>query len=170
MRYALAALLLVMLGCSGSATPPAKSATTQPAAAPSTGSYDDTEIAGVTPAARVNLNTTSEDGFKALPGVSDKMAHEFVEYQPYVSIRQFRKEMSKYVDDETIAAFEKLVFVPIDVNECDAETLAQIPGVDMEKAEALVAGRPYASDDAFIDALGFDELQAATARTYLASP
>jgi DNA uptake protein ComE-like DNA-binding protein len=170
MRYALAALLLVMIGCSGSATPPAKSATSQPAAAPSTGSYDDTEIAGAKPAAKVDLNTASEDDFKTLPGVGDKMAHEFVEYRPYVSIRQFRKEMAKYVDEETITAYEKLVFVPIDVNECDAETLAQLPGVDLAKAEALIADRPYESNEAFLDALGLDELQAATARTYLANP
>lgn len=98
---------------------------------------------------KLNLNTTEEADFKALDGVGDKMAHEFVEYRPYVSIQQFRKEMSKYVDADKIAAFETLVYVPVDYNNCDAATLMQIPGLDESEAQALMDGRPYPSADAF---------------------
>ena len=33
-----------------------------------------------------NLNTTAEKDFKMIPGVGDRMAHEFEEYRPYTSI------------------------------------------------------------------------------------
>lgn len=102
------------------------------------------------PEARVNLNTAEESEFKSIPGVGDKMAHEFEEYRPYASITQFRKEMGKYVDEATIAGYEKFVFVPIAFNDCDAATLQQIPGVDAAAAETLVAGRPYDGDVAFL--------------------
>ena len=45
-----------------------------------------------------NLNTTPEDDFKIIPGVGNRMAHEFEEYRPYVKTEQFRKEIGKYVD------------------------------------------------------------------------
>ena len=106
------------------------------------------------PGARVNLNTAEEEVFKTLPGVGDKMAHEFEEYRPYASITQFRKEIGKYVDEEKVAEYEKYVFVPIAFNDCDAATLQQIPGVDTAKAESIIAGRPYDDDVAFLTKVG----------------
>ena len=99
---------------------------------------------------KINLNTATEDEFKAIPNVGEKMAHEFEEYRPYASIEQFRKRMSNYVDADTIAEYEKHVFVPIAFNDCDAATLQQIPGIDAEGAEAIIGGRPYDDDVAFL--------------------
>ena len=117
----------------------------------------------------VNLNTASEDEFKAIPGVGDRMAHEFDEYRPYASVREFRAEIGKYVDEAQVAEYERYVFVPVDPGAADAETLMQLPGVDAEQAAALEAGRPYASADAFLrayaQATGHD---AEDARAYLA--
>jgi len=104
-------------------------------------------------AEKLNLNTATKEEFMTVPDVGERMAHEFDEYRPYVSISQFRREMAKYVDDAQIAAYEDHVFVPIDMNESDAETVAQILGLDLEGAESLVEGRPYASQDAFIAAV-----------------
>lgn len=101
-------------------------------------------------AEKLNLNTTPTEEFLTIPGVGDRMAHEFDEYRPYVSIVQFRREMAKYVDEETIAGYEDHVYVPIDINESDAETVAQILGLDLAGAEALVAARPYDSHADFI--------------------
>ena len=122
--------------------------------------------------AKLNLNTATEDEFLAgVPGLGKRMAHEFEEYRPYRSVQQFRREMSKYVKPEQIAEYEKYVFVPIAENEADAATLQQLPGLDATEAEALVAGRPYASRDAFLTKLAekvsADEL--ALAKTYLGS-
>lgn len=81
------------------------------------------------------------------------MVREFFEYQPYVSIQQFRREIGKYVDDEQVAYYEQYIYVPVCANDSDPETLKQIPGVDDAIAESLMAAGPFASDDAFLAAL-----------------
>lgn len=122
--------------------------------------------------AKLNLNTASEQEFlTGVPGLGKRMAHEFEEYRPYRSVQQFRREMGKYVGAEQIAEYEKYVYVPVAENESDAPTLQQIPGLDAAEAEALIAGRPYASRDAFLaklsEKVSAEEL--AVARTYLNS-
>lgn len=57
----------------------------------------------------VNLNTASKEEILAIPGVGDKMLHEFEEYRPYESIEQFRREIGKYVDDNELARLERYV-------------------------------------------------------------
>ncbi|WP_412067788.1 hypothetical protein [Rubrivirga sp. IMCC43871] len=96
-------------------------------------------------AAPFDVNTATEEQMRTIPGVGDRMVHEFEEYRPYASIRQFRQEIGKYVDEAQVAAYEEYLFVPIDMNESDAETLAQLPGVSAEAAELLIDGRPYAT-------------------------
>ena len=59
----------------------------------------------------VELNTASKEDIKALPGVGDRMTHEFEEYRPYTSMEQFRKEIGKYVDDKELARLERLVYL-----------------------------------------------------------
>ena len=122
--------------------------------------------------AKLNLNTATPDEFLAnIPGLGNRMVHEFEEYRPYRSIQQFRREMGKYVKPEQIAEYEKYVYVPISENEADAATLQQIPGLDAGEAQQLIAGRPYASRDAFLaklsEKVSAEEL--AFARAYLAS-
>ena len=52
-----------------------------------------------------------------------------------------------------VAAYEQYVYVPVDPNSADAETLMQLTGVDEAIAEALIEARPYASADAFLERL-----------------
>lgn len=119
---------------------------------------------------KLNLNTASEAEFMAaIPGFGKRMAHEFEEYRPYRSIQQFRREIGKYVDAAQVAEYEKYVFVPIDENESDAGTLQQVPGLDAKEADELVAGRPYATREAFLSKLS-EKVSAddvAVAKTYL---
>jgi DNA uptake protein ComE-like DNA-binding protein len=122
------------------------------------------------PAAKLNINTASgEDFLRAMPDLGKRMVHEFEEYRPYKSIQQFRKEIGKYVDQNKVAEYERYIFVPIDENQSDAATLQQIPGLDATESEQIVAGRPYASREAFLTKLGeyvpADSLT--TARAYL---
>lgn len=121
--------------------------------------------------AKLNANTASDEQFRTIPGVGDKMVHEFQEYRPYASIQQFRKEIGKYVDEAQIAIYENYLFVPIDLNSSDRETLMQIPGLEPGEADQLIGARPFASDAAFFEKLGgfvsADEL--AIARTYVAT-
>ena len=128
-------------------------------------------VANPAPQAKVNLNTaTQADLLRVMPNLGSRMLHEFEEYKPYRSIQQFRKEIGKYVDQAQVAEYEKFVFVPIDPNQSDAATLQQIPGLDANEAQELIAGRPYDSGDAFLDKLkgkvSVEELE--IARSYLA--
>ena len=59
----------------------------------------------------VELNTSSEDDVKALPGIGKKMTHEFLEYRPYENLAQFRKEIGKYVDDKELSRLERFVYL-----------------------------------------------------------
>jgi DNA uptake protein ComE-like DNA-binding protein len=104
---------------------------------------------------KLNLNTLTEAQLMAtIPSFPSRMVREFLEYRPYASIQQFRKEIGKYVDASQVTEWEKYVYVPVDPNNSDAETLMQIPGVDSSIADKLISARPYASNDAFLAALG----------------
>ncbi len=118
---------------------------------------------------KLNLNTATDDEILTVPGVGDRMLRELKEYRPYTSILQFRKEIGKYVSDDQVAAYENYVFVPVDPNQADAETLKQLPGVTDDIAAKLIASRPYASTDAFLKALGsyVTPEQVAEAKAYL---
>ena len=59
----------------------------------------------------VELNTSSEDDIKALPGIGNKMTHEFLEYRPYKNLAQFRKEIGKYVDEKELNRLERFVYL-----------------------------------------------------------
>lgn len=118
---------------------------------------------------RFNLNTATAEQILTIPNAGQRMVREFQEYRPYTSIEQFRREIGKYVDAATVAGFEQYVYVPIDPNQADAATLQQIPGVTAELATALIAARPYASNDAFLAKLGetLNADQVAVAQAYL---
>ncbi|MEZ4235290.1 MAG: helix-hairpin-helix domain-containing protein [Myxococcota bacterium] len=142
-------LLATALGCAGTAEAPEEPAPTEaPVEAP-----PEAPAPAAEPGQKVDLNTATADELRAIPGVGDRMVHEFEEYRPYVSIQQFRREIGKYVDAQTVAGYEEHVYVPVDPDASDAATLQQLPGIDAAEAEALVAGRPYASRDAFLQAL-----------------
>jgi radical SAM superfamily enzyme with C-terminal helix-hairpin-helix motif len=68
-----------------------------------------------------------------------------------------------------VAGYEQYVYVPISINDSDAETLMQIPGLDESEAAALIAARPYASNDAFLAQLAqyISADQLAAAEIYL---
>jgi DNA uptake protein ComE-like DNA-binding protein len=127
---------------------------------------------GTASKAKLNLNTASENDFlTTIPGMGNRMVHEFLEYRPYQSVQQFRREIGKYVSADQVAEYEKYVYVPIAANESDAATLQQIPGLDQTEAEALIGSRPYASTDAFLAKLAqyVSEAELAVARTYLSN-
>ena len=147
------------------------SAPSQPAnnAARGTPSSSATQPSNNAPKAKLDLNSASENDFLTIPGMTPRMVHEFMEYRPYKSITQFRKEMSKYVSSAVIADYEKYVYVPISQNGSDPATLQQIPGLDAAEAAALIAGRPYASPEAFEAKLSekLTPAELAVAKTYI---
>lgn len=101
-----------------------------------------------------NLNTTPEADFKMIPGVGDKMAHEFEEYRPYTSIAQFRREIGKYVDDTEVARYEYYVFVPVELNSASQEDIKALPGLSDKMVHEFLEYRPYDSMDKFYKEIG----------------
>ena len=57
----------------------------------------------------IELNTASEEDILSIPGVGNRMLHEFLEYRPYKSMAQFRREIGKYVDDDELARLQRYV-------------------------------------------------------------
>ena len=142
--------------------------TAAPTSTASTTTNDNSAVTPPTNAGKLNLNTVSGDELlAAIPGFGSRMVREFQEYRPYISIQQFRQEIGKYVDDAQITEYEKYVYVPININDSDAETLQQIPGLDATESETLISGRPYATTEDFITSLSqyvsADELELAKA-------
>ena len=91
----------------------------------------------------LNINETAEDTFKLIPGVGDRMAHEFEEYKPYVNLNQFRKEIGKYVDDQEVARLEQYIFVPIELNTAQEDDIKNLPGVGSKMTHEFLEYRPY---------------------------
>ena len=90
-----------------------------------------------------NLNTTAEKDFKMIPGVGDKMAHEFEEYRPYTSVLQFKREIGKYVDENEVARYLDYVFVPVELNTATENDIKALPGVGDKMTHEFIEYRPY---------------------------
>ncbi len=93
----------------------------------------------------LNLNATDEAAVRLIPGVGNRMTHEFEEYRPYAALAQFRREIGKYVDDTELARLEQYVFVPIDLNSASAEDILTIPGMGPRMLHEFEEYRPYVS-------------------------
>ncbi len=59
----------------------------------------------------IDLNTASREEMLLIPGVGNRMVHEFEEYRPYKQIEQFRREIGKYVDKTEVARLERYVTI-----------------------------------------------------------
>ena len=59
----------------------------------------------------IDLNTAKGEEILLIPGVGEKMKHEFEEYRPYRGMEQFRREMGKYVDKAELARLERYVMI-----------------------------------------------------------
>ncbi|MGQ0713774.1 MAG: ComEA family DNA-binding protein [Gemmatimonadaceae bacterium] len=59
----------------------------------------------------IDLNTATGEEIMLIPGVGERMRHEFEEYRPYTSMEQFRREIGKYVDEAEVARLERYVTI-----------------------------------------------------------
>ena len=59
----------------------------------------------------VNVNTASDEQIKMIPGVGDKMLHEFKEYRPFKNRDHFNREIGKYVDDKELARLGRYITI-----------------------------------------------------------
>ena len=102
----------------------------------------------------INLNSASEQEILLIPGINQRMAHEFEEYRPYSSLEQFRREIGKYVDAEEVARLEQYVFVPLDLNSASEEDFASVPGVGRRMVHEFLEYRPYRNMEQFRREIG----------------
>jgi DNA uptake protein ComE-like DNA-binding protein len=59
----------------------------------------------------IDLNTAKGEEILLIPGVGNRMKHEFEEYRPYRNIEQFRREIGKYVSKDEVARLEQYVTI-----------------------------------------------------------
>ena len=103
----------------------------------------------------INLNTASRNEILLVPGVGNRMAHEFEEYRPYTGgLPQFRKEIGKYVTAAEVARFEQYVFVPVNLNTASDADILSIPGVGQRMLHEFKEYRPYKSMEQFRKEIG----------------
>ena len=57
----------------------------------------------------VNLNSASREDIALIPGMTDRMIGEFLEYRPYEDMAEFDREIGKYVDEAEVARFRQYV-------------------------------------------------------------
>jgi len=102
----------------------------------------------------INLDHASRQSILMIPGVGDRMAHEFEEYRPYGALRRFRREIGKYVDDEEVARLEQYVFVPLGLNSAEEDDFMTIPGVGGRMTHEFLEYRPYVNIEQFRREIG----------------
>ena len=101
-----------------------------------------------------NLNTTAEVDFKMIPGVGNRMAHEFEEYRPYMSVKQFKREIGKYVDENEVSRYLNYVFVPVELNTSTEDDIKSLPGVGNRISHEFIEYRPYINLSQFRKEIG----------------
>ena len=102
----------------------------------------------------INLNTAPRDEILLIPGVGERIAHEFEEYRPYKMLAQFRKEIGKYVDQKEVARLEEYVFIPINLNTATDADILSIPGMGQRMLHEFKEYRPYKSMEQFRREIG----------------
>ena len=117
----------------------------------------------------INLNDVTTDEILRIPGVGDRMAHEFEEYRPYVDMGEFRAEIGKYVDEEEVERLARYVYVPIDLNGATREEIMAVPGMSERMAHEFEEYRPYADLDQLRREIGkyVDENEVARLERYV---
>jgi radical SAM superfamily enzyme with C-terminal helix-hairpin-helix motif len=102
----------------------------------------------------LNLNTASKEEILLIPGVGNRMLHEFEEYRPYKTLSVFHREIDKYVDDKELVRLEQYVFVPINLNTASDADILTIPGIGQRMLHEFKEYRPYKSMDQFRREIG----------------
>ena len=117
----------------------------------------------------INLNTASKEEILLIPGVGNRMLHEFEEYRPYRGLAQFRREIGKYVDDKELDRLTGYVFVPVNLNTATDADILSIPGVGNRMLHEFKEYRPYDNIARFRREIGkyVDEKEVARLERYV---
>ena len=117
----------------------------------------------------IDLNDVTNEEILLIPGVGNRMLHEFEEYRPYAGLAQFQREIGKYVDDAELDRLSQYVYVRIDLNTASDEAILSIPGVGDRMRHEFDEYRPYASMAQFRREIGkyVDENELARLERYV---
>lgn len=117
----------------------------------------------------IDLNSASREEIMLIPGMSERMAHEFEEYRPYTSMEQFRREIGKYVDTTEVARLAQYVHIPVPLNAGTKAQLLRVPGMSERMVHEVEEYRPYASIEQFRKEIGkyVDEQELARLESYV---
>lgn len=91
----------------------------------------------------LNLNTATKEEILLIPGVGNKMLHEFEEYRPYKNLAQFHRQIAKYVKEDELARLESYVYVPMSLNTASDADFLTIPGLGNKMLHEFKEYRPY---------------------------
>ena len=117
----------------------------------------------------LDLNSASGNEIMLIPGMNNRMTHEFEEYRPYTSLEQFRREIGKYVDEAEVARLEQYVFVPLNLNSATRDDFATVPGASNRMVREFLEYQPYSDMDHFRREIGkyVDEAEVARFERYM---
>ena len=102
----------------------------------------------------IDLNDVTNEEILLIPGVGNRLLHEFEEYRPYIALPEFHREIGKYVDDEELARLAQYVYVRIDLNSASEAEILSIPGVGPRMQHEFEEYRPYAAMAQFSREIG----------------
>jgi len=102
----------------------------------------------------INLNTGTGPEILLIPKVAKRMAHEFEEYRPWVSMAQFDKEIGKYVDATEVNRLKQYVFIPIDLNTGTDDQFKTIPNLAGNMLHEFKEYRPWKTKAQFDKEIG----------------
>jgi len=102
----------------------------------------------------INLNTATRDEILLIPGIAQKMAHEFDEYRPWKTWAQFDKEIGKYVGKEETDRLKQYVFIPVKLNTATDEDIMSIPGAGQKMVHEFKEYRPWKTKEQFEKEIG----------------
>jgi len=102
----------------------------------------------------INLNTATREEILLIPGIANRMAHEFEEYRPWKTWAQFDKEIGKYVGKEETERLKQYVFIPINLNTATDEDILSIPGAGQRMVREFKEYRPWKTKAQFDKEIG----------------
>ena len=102
----------------------------------------------------INLNTATAAEIMLMPGAGKRMAHEFEEYRPWKSWKQFEKEIGKYVDAKEVARLAQYAFIPLNLNTATEADFMTIPGAGKRMAHEFDEYRPWKTPAQFEKEIG----------------
>ena len=101
----------------------------------------------------INVNTTTDEELRLVPGMGAHLLVDFKENRPFGSLASLNREIGKYLPPKDAARLAQYIFVPLDVNTASDDDLRTIPGMTAKLLGAIKQHRPYQDRSVFTKVL-----------------